>query len=97
MEVPEYAHKNLEEHRRVVEESKKETEEKELQEFLKFFKKERQGVVTQIKQVVPPFIDNKTEVTPNVSTSPPSVTYEIVSVMFVDYGKKVCNARFKVW
>jgi hypothetical protein len=53
--------------------------------FLACLKKDGQGMVTQDNQVVLPPIDNTTKVTPNVSTSSPSVTYEDASSMFVDH------------
>jgi hypothetical protein len=50
--VPKDAHKVFEEHRRVAKEHWKVAEAKEFQEFPACFKKDRQGVVTQVKQVV---------------------------------------------
>jgi hypothetical protein len=48
-------------------------------------------MVTQIRQVVPAPINDATEVTPNMSTSSPSIIYKEVSNMFVDYGKTMKN------
>jgi hypothetical protein len=44
-------------------------------------------VVTQVKQVIPPPLDNTTEVTHNVSTSSLSFTREVLSNMLVDHKK----------
>jgi hypothetical protein len=63
------------------------TKEKELKDLLACFKKDRHIVVSQVKQVVLPPIDNSTKVTPNVRTSSTLVTYEDVSSMFVEYDK----------
>jgi hypothetical protein len=48
-------------------------------------------MVTQIKQVILPSINGKTEVTSYVGTLSPSVTYEDVSDMFVDCSKTMKN------
>jgi hypothetical protein len=48
-------------------------------------------VVTQVKQVVPPPLDNTTEVTRNVSTSSLSFTREVLSNMLVDHKKTMVS------
>jgi hypothetical protein len=48
-------------------------------------------VVTQDKQVVPSPLDNTTDVTCNVSTSPPLVTCEVLSNMLVDHNKTMMS------
>jgi hypothetical protein len=48
-------------------------------------------VVTQVKQVILVSINDTTEVTPNMSTTSPSVTYEVVSDVFDDNGKTMKN------
>jgi hypothetical protein len=67
------------------------TKAKEFQEFLACFKKNQQDVVTQDKQVVPSPLDNTTDVTRNVSTSPPLVTCEVLSNMLVDHNKTMMS------
>jgi hypothetical protein len=48
-------------------------------------------VATQVKQVVPPPLDNTTEATHNVSTSSPFVTREVLSNMLVDHNKTMMS------
>jgi hypothetical protein len=55
------------------------------------FKKDRQDVVTQVNQVIPPPLNNTTEVTRNVSTSSPTVTREVLSNMLVDHNKTMMS------
>jgi hypothetical protein len=90
-EVPEDACKAFEEHRRAAEEHTRGTKAKEFQAFLACFKKNQQDVVTQDKQVVPSPLDNTTDVTRNVSTSPPLVTCEVLSNMLVDHNKAMMS------
>jgi hypothetical protein len=63
----------------------------EPQEFLVCFKKDRQCNVTQVKQVILLSPDKTSEVTCNVSTSFPSISFEDVSNMLVDHSKNVSN------
>jgi hypothetical protein len=86
-EILENARKTFKEHERVVEENKKVTKSKGLQEFLTCHKRDRQGLVSQVKQVVLPPINDTIEVIPNMGTSSPSITYENVFGMFANYGK----------
>jgi hypothetical protein len=86
-EVSEDAYKVFEELQRVAKECRKVAKAKEIQEFISCFKKDHQGVFTQVKQVILLHIDNITVVRPNVSTSSPSITYEDIFDMFVDCGK----------
>jgi hypothetical protein len=53
-EIPEEQCKALEVHRWAAEERRKVEEAREPQEFLACFKKERQGKVTQVKEVILP-------------------------------------------
>jgi hypothetical protein len=57
VEVPKDAHKVFEEHQKVVQKHRKDAEAKELQEFLACLKKDRQDVVTHVKEIVLPLID----------------------------------------
>jgi hypothetical protein len=86
-EIPEEQRKAFEAHRKSTEERQKAEEVWELQEFLSCFKKERQGKVTQVKEVVLPTTNGTTKVIPNVSTSSPLVTPEDVSNMLHDHSK----------
>jgi hypothetical protein len=90
-EVQADACKALEEHRSVVEECMKAAEEKDLQEFIACFKRDRQRLVTEVKQAILLSINNTAKVTPNVGTSSPSVSYEDVSNMFVHHCKIMIN------
>jgi 5'-3' exonuclease len=90
-EVPEDARKAFEKHRMAVEECRRATKAKELQEYLARFRKDQQDVVTQDKQVILPPLDNMTMVTRNVSTSSPSVTREVLSNMLVDHNKTMMS------
>jgi hypothetical protein len=86
-EIPEEQRKAFEAHRKSTEEHQKAEEARELQEFLSCFKKERQGKVTQVKEVILPTTNGTTKVIPNVSTSSPLVTPEDVSNMLHDHSK----------
>jgi hypothetical protein len=78
-EILEEQHKTFEAHRQAAEEHRKTKEVQELQEFLACFKKERQGKVTQVKEVILPSTNGKVKVMPVVSTTSPSVTPEDVT------------------
>jgi hypothetical protein len=81
----------FDEHRRAAKEHRRVTEAKESQEFLACFKKDQQDIVTQVRQVIPPPLNNTTEVTCNVSTSSASVTHEVLSNMIVDHNKTMMS------
>jgi hypothetical protein len=76
-DISEEQRKVFEAHRKAAEERGKAEEARELQEFLTCFKKERQGKVTQVKEVVHPSTSSTTKVMQNVSTSSPSVTLKM--------------------
>jgi hypothetical protein len=78
-EILEEQHKTFEAHRQAAEEHRKTKEVRELQEFLACFKKERQGKVTQVKEVILPSTNGKVKVMPVVSTTSPSVPPEDVT------------------
>jgi hypothetical protein len=78
-------------HRKATEERRKAIKGRGLQEFLTCFKKDRQGKITQVKEVILPSTSSTTEVTHNVSISAPSVTHEFVYDMLVDYYKNMKN------
>jgi hypothetical protein len=59
----------FEAHCQAVKEHRKAEEVRELQEFLICFKKEMQGKVTQVKEVILPSTSGKAKVMPDVSTS----------------------------
>jgi hypothetical protein len=59
--------------------------------FLACFKKERQGKVTQVKEVILPSNSSKTKVMPAVSISSPSVTPKDVTGMLNDHTKHLTN------
>jgi hypothetical protein len=75
----------FDEHRRAAKEQRRVTESKESQEFLACFKKDQQDIVTQVRQVIPPPLNNTTEVTCNVSTSSASDN------MIVDHNKTMMS------
>jgi hypothetical protein len=75
----------FDEHRRAAKEHRRVTESKESQEFLACFKKDQQDIVTQVRQVIPPPLNNTTEVTCNVSTSSASDN------MIVDHNKTMMS------
>jgi hypothetical protein len=70
-DIPEEQRKAVEVHRRAAEERRKVEEVRKLQEFLTCFKKERQGKITRVKEVILPSNSGKTKIMPNVSTSSP--------------------------
>jgi hypothetical protein len=90
-QVQEDARKAFDKHRWATEERRRATKAKEFQEFLAHFKKNQLDVATQVKQVVPPPLDNTTEATRNVSTSSPFVTREVLSNMLVDHNKTMMS------
>jgi hypothetical protein len=76
----------LEEVRKAFEERKKAREEKEMQELLACYAKDRRGSITQIKEPVLPPINYTKEVhTTKVSHPSISVTPEYVSAMFFEH------------
>jgi hypothetical protein len=78
--------------RKAFEERKKAREEKEMQEFLACFTKDRRGSITQIKEPVLPPIDSEKEVrTAQVSHPSTSVTPEDVTGMLNDHTKHLTN------
>jgi hypothetical protein len=74
-------------HWQATEERRKAEEARELQEFLAYFKKERQGKVTHVKEAILPSTSGKAKVTSAVSISSPSVTLEDVTDMLNDHTK----------
>jgi hypothetical protein len=90
-EVSKEARRAFEAHHKASEEYGKAIEARELQEFLTCLKKNRQGKITQVKDVVLPSTSGTTEVTHNVSISTPSVTHEFVYDMLIDYYKNMEN------
>jgi hypothetical protein len=90
-EILEEQHKTFEAHRQAAEEHRKTKEVQELQEFLACFKKERQGKVTQVKEVILPSTNGRVKVMPVVSTTSPSVTPEDVTGLLNDHTKHLTN------
>jgi predicted HTH transcriptional regulator len=90
-EILEERCKVFEAHRQAAKEHRKAEEAWELQEFLACFKKERQGKVTQVKEVILPSTSSKAKVMPDVGTSSPSVTHDDVSSMLNDHSKHMTN------
>jgi hypothetical protein len=90
-EVPKEQRKAFEAHRQAAEERRKTDEARELQEFLACFKKERQGKITQVKEVIIPSTSDKDKVMPAASTSFPYVTHEDVTGMHNNHTKYLTN------
>jgi hypothetical protein len=78
-------------HHKAAEERRKAVKARELQEYLTYFRKDRQGKITQVKEAVLPSTSGTTEVTHNVSISAPSATHEFVYDMLIDYYKNMEN------
>jgi hypothetical protein len=90
-EIPKEQCKVFEVHRQATEEHRKTEEARVLQGFLTCFKNERQGKLTQVKEVILPSTSGKDKVMPAVSTSFPSVTPEDVTGMLNDHTKHLTN------
>jgi hypothetical protein len=90
-EIPEEQRKAFEAHRQAAEERRKVEKVRELQEFLACFKKERQGKVTDVKEIILPSNSGKTKVMPDVSTSFSSVTPKDVTGTLNDHTKHLIN------
>jgi hypothetical protein len=90
-EVLEEARRAFETHHKVADECRKAIKARELQDFLACFKNDRQGKITQVKEVVLSSTSGTTMVAHIVSISTPSITHEFVYDMLVDYYKNIEN------
>jgi hypothetical protein len=90
-EILEEQRKAFEAHQQATEGHRKVEEAREVHEFLACFKKERQGKVTQVKEVILSSNNDKTKVMPDVSTSSPFITPEDVTDMLNDHTKHLTN------
>jgi predicted Holliday junction resolvase-like endonuclease len=86
-EISEEQCKAFEAHQQAAEEHRKTEEAWKLEEFLACFKKERQGKVTQVKEVILPSTSGKDKVMPTISTSSSFVSPKDVTGMLNDHTK----------